>query len=533
MRGRIGTGIRILSQLAAPLPAPPPDGFESAAARLLRARQLAAYDWALPHVESKDLLEIGMNRGYGSRLIAPRARSFVGLDLALDHARASRRDAGVRAVQADGQALPFGGGRFDAVVTFQVIEHVWDVRALLGEIRRVLRPGGLLLVSTPQRGSRLFHRQLPWNEEHLREYDTEEWRRCLGAVFESVSLFGLFGDALSEGIERRRLWNDPWAYYFDGPWAGPVRFLGRAARRLRGRGAALPEAHVREVALAAGEHVLASHSAVRESGLDAAQDLLALCRKEGEEDSPERGFDGAAYWRQRLTSKDGLEGTGTSYAPLGWQRWLYRGKARAHSRLFRKAGLRLDGKAVLDFGCGTGYFEDLWERRGALRADGVDIVPEVIERLQAAHPRRRYLCADLAEDPSGLSRFGRPDLITALDVLYHIVEDGALLRTLRALVSILAPGGHLLFTDGLRERETSPHVRFRSLNQWRQILESLGLRYVAREPVFAVNDRLPPGAGIAPRLVGAAQHLIDLPVLRVMPWTAGNWAILALKPVRP
>ncbi len=501
---------RIAAELLVPPAAPAPVGFEEAAARLLHARHLAAYEWALPFLAGKDVIEIGMNRGYGSLRIAPAARSFLGVDLQFAHAAQARAEAGVAAVQADGLKLPLRAESMDVVVTFQVIEHVWDDRAFLREIRRVLRPRGVLLVSTPQARSRLFFRQMPWNEEHLREYEEEALRERLSEAFGRVRILGLHGEKVSNLIERRRVMADPWPHFFGGPWGGPVRRLGRMASRIGGRSLVVSPELIATITTNGSGVSPSKHYRLEEHRLEEALDLYAICEKS-----------------TAPAGRLGLQGIGTSGAPPRWQRWLYRGKRRAYLRLLRRSGVDLTGSRVLDFGCGTGYFEDLWESLGGTSIAGIDIVPEIIARLQADHPRRRYVCADLSKDASALPDLGRQDLITTIDVLYHIVDDEILIRTLRALCNVLRPGGAFLFTDALREQRTADNVRFRSLNQWLQILERLGLEYVDREPVFSVNNQVVRAALRFPGLVGCAQHLLDIPVLRLTPWAANNWAILA------
>ena len=85
---------------------------------------------------------------------------FVGLDLAREDLRAMRymmaitaRErpivAGLEAVQGDGERLPFPDGLFDRVICTETLEHVPDDRAILLELIRVLRPGGMLVVSVP------------------------------------------------------------------------------------------------------------------------------------------------------------------------------------------------------------------------------------------------------------------------------------------------------------------------------------------------------------------------------------------------
>src|SRR5690242_6825765 len=140
-------------------------------------------------------------------------------------------------------------------------------------------------------------------------------------------------------------------------------------------------------------------------------------------------FDAGAFWRGRMYADSSLVATGTSGMPLAWQQWMYRSKRRVLTRLVRRAGITLHGKTVVDFGCGNGYFETVWEAEGAARADGIDISFEAIQRLRTAFPHRRYLSIDLGTATADLGVFETPALVTAIDVLYHIVDDDRVMRT--------------------------------------------------------------------------------------------------------
>jgi len=516
---------RILAELFAPPPAPKPEGFDEAAFKLLHARHLAAYEWALAYVAGKDVLEVGVNRGYGSRMLAAEARSFVGVELSYELALEARRDTGLHFLQADGMRLPLADKIMDVVVAFHVVEHAWDDRAFLHELIRVLRSGGVCILSSPQRRYRLLQGQLPWSEWHLREYDEHAWPKLLSEVFDQVQIFAEFAEHPPGTIERRRVWQDPWQHYFGGPWGRPIRGLGRLVQRWSKPRLVVTEAEVERIVASAPEE-LVRYFYFDQEGLVEAIDLLALCCKDAADIGP-HPFDARRYWQARLTAHLSLQGTGTSLAPEAWQRWLYRGKERAYRRLLRRNSIRLRGRKVLDFGCGTGYFEDVWEQWGAARADGIDFVPEVIETLARQHPWRRYLATDISECSAGLEQFDPVFLLTAIDVLYHIVDDQQLMSTLRPLVAQLDRDGYFLFTDALHEQNTAQHVRFRSLNQWRQILEKLGMEVLDKEPVFAFHNRLIRGVQRFPGITGALQYFFDLPVLRTMPWLANNWAVLA------
>ena len=99
------------------------------------------------------VLEAGVGEGYGAALLAGVARHVVGLELdAPTAAHVARRYGDTLDVtRADLQALPLPDAAVDVVVTLQVIEHLWDQPGFLRECARVLRPGGRLHCSTPNR----------------------------------------------------------------------------------------------------------------------------------------------------------------------------------------------------------------------------------------------------------------------------------------------------------------------------------------------------------------------------------------------
>ena len=135
------------------------------------------YHFAAPIVAGRDVLDIACGTGYGSALLAQHAARVTGADLAqpaIDHARA--RYAAVPNLefrQADCAALPFPDGSFDAVVSFETLEHIAAQEAFLDEVRRVLRPAGLLILSCPNRVEYTNKRGVT-NEFHVRELYRDE-----------------------------------------------------------------------------------------------------------------------------------------------------------------------------------------------------------------------------------------------------------------------------------------------------------------------------------------------------------------------
>jgi len=106
--------------------------------------------------------------------------------------------------RADYAPLPFADAEFDAVLSFQVIEHISDIVPYLSEIRRVLKPGGVFVCATPDRSTRLLPKQKPWNMWHVKEYSEEELGCALVPFFSSIEMQCMSGMESVLNIEIRR-----------------------------------------------------------------------------------------------------------------------------------------------------------------------------------------------------------------------------------------------------------------------------------------------------------------------------------------
>ena len=120
---------------------------------------------------SGNVLELGCGEGRGIEMILPKANSFLGLD---------KIDEVIRNLTEkypDGQFIQsvfppidiLESGVFDFIISFQVIEHIRNDRLFLEEIYRLLKPGGLAIITTPN--IRMSLSRNPW---HIREYTVKE-----------------------------------------------------------------------------------------------------------------------------------------------------------------------------------------------------------------------------------------------------------------------------------------------------------------------------------------------------------------------
>jgi SAM-dependent methyltransferase len=191
------------------------------------------------------------------------------------------------------------------------------------------------------------------------------------------------------------------------------------------------------------------------------------------------------FWDGRLRDQFDLRGTGETGLSLAYNRACYDLRRRVLARALADAGIDPRGRAVLDVGCGTGFFTDYYLKRGA-RVTGIDIAPTSVARLSERHPEARFVLADVSETPIE----GSFDIVNAFDVLYHITDDQRWERALDHLACAVAPGGALLVTDTFAESpRAAAHNRMRSLSRYRAVLERQGFALGRPDPTHVLLNR--------------------------------------------
>ncbi|MFO1405029.1 MAG: class I SAM-dependent methyltransferase [Azonexus sp.] len=157
----------------------------------IEAEHLHRYLLARELVSGRDVLDAACGEGYGSSLLAGVARSVVGVDIsdsAVRHAREKYRARNLRFVEGDCSRLPLESTSVDMVVSFETIEHHSQHDAMLREFKRVLRPGGTLFISSPNRPEYDKTLVTP-NPYHVKELDFDEFFSLLSAHFKNVSVY--------------------------------------------------------------------------------------------------------------------------------------------------------------------------------------------------------------------------------------------------------------------------------------------------------------------------------------------------------
>lgn len=169
---------------------------------------VASYQFAEQFTRGRRVLDYGCGSGYGSAQIARSATHVTAVDMSRDAVAYAMEEfclhnLDFHVIDRD-SSLPFGRSSFDVVLSFQVFEHVLDTEHYLTEIRRVLAPGGKLLLITPDRSTRLLPLQRPWNRWHVHEYSRGELERVLMRHFDRVEILGMTGKPETIGFELRR-----------------------------------------------------------------------------------------------------------------------------------------------------------------------------------------------------------------------------------------------------------------------------------------------------------------------------------------
>lgn len=165
-------------------------------------RSILAYYKAAELVHG-DVLEIGTGMGYGMEVVAPSAERYVTIDKSC--AYNVELPANAEFQQMTVPPINFPDESFDFVISFQVIEHIKRDREFVKEVSRVLRKGGVFIVSTPNAPMSLTRN--PW---HVREYTTKELKTLLSNDFSDVEMLGVTGnekimeyyEANRRGVER-------------------------------------------------------------------------------------------------------------------------------------------------------------------------------------------------------------------------------------------------------------------------------------------------------------------------------------------
>jgi SAM-dependent methyltransferase len=201
-----------------------------------------------------------------------------------------------------------------------------------------------------------------------------------------------------------------------------------------------------------------------------------------------REYDPERYWSGLLEADFSIRGVAHPTLAVRFNRLLYRSLRSSVGRALRAHDL--GGASVFDVGIGTGIWLDFWREQGATRLAGIDLSGRAVADAARRYPDGAFVRGDVAV---AVPRGETYDLVSAMNVLLHVVGDEPFERALANIRSLLRPGGLLVAIEPLACHHSwlPPHdststSRARTYTEWRTALTRNGLRPAAVRPATCV-----------------------------------------------
>jgi 2-polyprenyl-3-methyl-5-hydroxy-6-metoxy-1,4-benzoquinol methylase len=195
-------------------------------------------------------------------------------------------------------------------------------------------------------------------------------------------------------------------------------------------------------------------------------------------------FDPDQYWEQRLTDAYTLGSVGWIGLGESFNRWMYAVRKRVFRRVVSESIDDISNVRVLDVGSGTGFYLRAWRELGVRDLNGADLTSTAVTRLRAAFAGTPIHQLDIGGGPEQLPD-EQYDIVSVIDVLYHVVDDQRYAQALHNLSRLVKPGGKLILTENCTvETQNGTHQVSRSRSQIEAVLREAQLVPVLQRPMF-------------------------------------------------
>jgi ubiquinone/menaquinone biosynthesis C-methylase UbiE len=230
----------------------------------------AQYKFTKDYVFRQTVLDAGCGNGYGAYYLSRWAERVIGLDIsaeAITYAQAHHQRENIQYVRGHCALLPFHDHTFDMICSFEVIEHIPDYSGFLAEMERTLKPGGMAVISTPNKQMSFSPVKTSANPYHLHEFSAEDFKDLLRPHFRGVTLYGQKGsEKLKEVFQGNRFKR----FLAKIDFLGVHRFLPEKVY----------EKWARILGFAIQKDITEDDYFFVNSEIDTAEQLVAVCKKE-------------------------------------------------------------------------------------------------------------------------------------------------------------------------------------------------------------------------------------------------------------
>ncbi len=196
-------------------------------------------------------------------------------------------------------------------------------------------------------------------------------------------------------------------------------------------------------------------------------------------------LDAKDYWESLHRKDYGLSSVGYTGVGTPFNAWMYRVRRAVFRRTVRPFIQERGDAEVLDVGSGTGFYLDRWRELGLERITGSDTSAVAVEHLQRRYPSAEVVQLDIGAEPAGLA--GRQfDIVSVVDVLFHITDDLAYRRAFENLSVLVRPGGLLVLSENFLHGNASTGTQQvnRSVTEIGSLLGGAGFEPLLRRPMF-------------------------------------------------
>src|SRR5438876_555004 len=198
-------------------------------------------------------------------------------------------------------------------------------------------------------------------------------------------------------------------------------------------------------------------------------------------------YENEKYWSTLHKTLSGqLAAVGYHTLGEGFNLVTYRIRLNALKRLLRTVACGHSPRDLLENAVGVGAYSTVWAGLGISRWVGTDISYEAVQLMRIRSPHGTFIHVDLASSEYISKVQGSFELVTAIDILYHFLDDVAFEQALENIAAKVKPSGFLIVSDVFapNRSQTAAHVVRRPLAHYEAVLLKHGLKIVGREPVF-------------------------------------------------
>ena len=170
---------------------------------------LARYNLVVGNPEGV-VLDIGCGAGHGSNKMSHKFKKIYGVDFdaeAVEYAQKNWSEKNVSYLRGSGTDIPFEDNFFEIAVAFEVFEHIQDWKKFLSELKRVVKDGGFIFISTPNKDIYSPGTKKPINPHHFFEMTITEFKDALNEFFSIKKFYG----------QRTPVYNDHWIWKLVNP----------------------------------------------------------------------------------------------------------------------------------------------------------------------------------------------------------------------------------------------------------------------------------------------------------------------------